>query len=90
MKKATGELSGTIIVAISVAILIAFFFYTVWPMIDANFKSQTACEKAICESRPDSDGMVNCILCDDVDGTNVEARKNCSTSNTKIKCRYKG
>ena len=90
MKKTTGELSSTIIVAISVAILVAFFFYTIWPMIDANFKSQTSCEKAICESKPDDKGMVNCILCDSVTGTDHELRENCATEGTRIRCRYKG
>ena len=58
MKKAIGELSSTVIVVISVAILIAFFYYTVWPMIDNNFNSQTACEKAVCDIRKGSDGKV--------------------------------
>lgn len=78
MKKATGELTGAVVVVMCVAILIAFFYFVIWPTIDNNFKSQTACEKAICETRPDDDGMVNCKLC--------EKGKSCQ----KFKCRYKG
>ena len=60
MKEATSELSSAVIVVVSVAILVAFFYFTVWPMIDNNFKSQTSCEKALCSSKPDKDGFVEC------------------------------
>ena len=62
MKKAFGELSGGLIVIISVAILIAFFYLVVWPMIDNNFASQTRCEKAVCSHSADADGKVECRL----------------------------
>ena len=58
MKKAIGELSNTLIVVISVAILIAFFYYTVWPLLSNNFKSQTSCDKAVCNVQKDSTGAV--------------------------------
>lgn len=51
MKEATGELTGTIVVVVSVAILIAFFYYVIWPIMDNNFKSQTACSKAKCSTQ---------------------------------------
>jgi len=66
MKRSVSELSNTVVVLVCVAILMAFFYFTIWPMIRTNFNAQTACEKAYCESRPDSDGMVNCRLGDDV------------------------
>ncbi len=63
MKRAVGELSSTVIVVISVAILIAFFYYTVWPLISNNFNSQTSCDKAVCNiaSKTD-DGKVECTM----------------------------
>lgn len=62
MKEATGELGNLLVVTTSVAILVAFFYFTIWPMIRNNFEAQTACEKAICEAKPDSKGLVNCKL----------------------------
>lgn len=62
MKKAIGELSGTLIVVTSVAILVAFFYYVVWPVIDTNFKSQTNCKRAICYTDHVVNGKVACYL----------------------------
>ncbi|MBE6155909.1 MAG: hypothetical protein E7164_04050 [Firmicutes bacterium] len=74
MKNATSELANLLIVVICVAILVAFFYFTIWPSIRTNFVSQTACEKAVCASTdPDGDGMVNCRL-----GNNI------------FECKYKG
>ncbi|MBQ6686932.1 MAG: hypothetical protein IJN03_00220 [Bacilli bacterium] len=52
MKEATGELNMTVIVLTLVGLLIALFFYTVWPMLRGNFVSETNCSKAICEPCP--------------------------------------
>ncbi len=61
MKEATGELNATVIVVIIVAMLVAFFYFTIWPVIRNNMNENTACSKAICEKTPNSDGMtVNC------------------------------
>lgn len=61
MKEATGELANLLIVSVSVAILVAFFYFVVWPMIDSNFKKQTSCDKAVCEGADnDHDGYVDC------------------------------
>ena len=60
MKEATGELGNALVVAVCVAIFIAFFYYTIYPIIDSNFRAQTACEKAVCSSNP-VDGMVDCV-----------------------------
>lgn len=49
MKEATGELNMTVVVLTMIGLLMAFFFYTVWPSIKANFVSNTNCAKAICE-----------------------------------------
>lgn len=60
MKEATGELSSGVIVIMSVAILIAFFSFTIWPMIKDSFEKDTACKKAVCSTSPDAEGYVNC------------------------------
>lgn len=48
MKEATSELNITVIVAISIGILSAFFFGIIWPAINHNFKANTQCNQAIC------------------------------------------
>ena len=79
MKEATGELNMTVVVLTLVGLLMAFFFYTVWPMIRQNFISETNCAKAICNK------------CSD--GTNTCKTKTCymkdNPSNT-FKCVNKG
>lgn len=80
MKEATGELSSAIIVVICVAILIAFFSYTIWPIIKNNFDAQTSCDKAICKTIPDDDGTVTCYMPD----------KNGKATSKEIKCNFKG
>lgn len=78
MKNATGEIGNLLVVSVCVAILVAFFYYAVWPIINHNFVSQTACEKAICEATPGADGMVNCVVYEN------------NTVSKSFKCRYKG
>ncbi len=60
MKQATGELSATVVIAITIGILIIFFFFTIWPIIRANYKAQTSCDKAVCSSKPNKNGKVWC------------------------------
>lgn len=50
MKEATGELNATVVVVISIGILSAFFYYTVWPTLNDNFTAQSKCSKAWCEN----------------------------------------
>ena len=79
MKEATGELANLLVVSVSVAVLVAFFYFNVWPIIDNNFKRQTACDKAVCEGQDtDKDGLVKCVYTKK-DGSRVN-----------ITCRYKG
>lgn len=54
MKEATSELNITVIVAISIGILAAFFFGSMWPAINHNFKSTSQCSKAICDCSSDA------------------------------------
>lgn len=66
MKEATGELNMTVIVVISVGILSAFFFYTLWPMIKGNFQGEANCKSATCncsnEIREANDGKCECMV----------------------------
>lgn len=64
MKEATGELNMTVFVVIVVAALVAFFYTIIWPLIRNNLASTTKCSDAICESTPNSDGLVNCYYQD--------------------------
>lgn len=63
MKEATGELSSSLIAVICIAILIAFFYFEIWPIFKTNFNAETACDKAVCEPNVDKEtGLVNCSL----------------------------
>lgn len=62
MKKATNELANTVIVTVCVAILLAFFYLVLWPMIKENFVMQTSCEKAKCSPKVNAEGLVECKL----------------------------
>lgn len=76
MKQATGELNNTIVVVLAVGVLIAFFYYTIWPMIKGNFTKNTQCSKAICEPCKSNDcKTVKCHL---------------KNSNEEFECVYKG
>lgn len=75
MKEATGELNVTVIVAISVGILSAFFFGVMWPAIRGNFKSEASCQKATCNCdsgiRDAHDGKCECFYYDKGEASNV-------------------
>lgn len=82
MKEVQGDLNTTLIVAVSVGVLMTFFFYTLWPMLHHNFQSQSNCSKAKCdcskETRASNDGYCLCNT-KDKDGRVIE-----------FKCVYKG
>ena len=67
MKEATGELNATVIVVINVALLVAFFYFTIWPTINNNMNATTACNKAICpiENRSADGRTVECYIYED-------------------------
>ncbi|MBQ6841428.1 MAG: hypothetical protein IJO63_04875 [Bacilli bacterium] len=84
MKEATGELSNLLVVTVSVAILVAFFYFTIWPLLENNFSSQTSCEKALCGTSPDANGKVKCCI-PEVDASNQVVCKS-----STFMCNYKG
>ena len=79
MREATGELNMSVIVISLVAILVAFFYFVIWPIIQGGQSYQMNCSKAICEKKDnDHDGVVSCYY----------KTKNGTTSN--VSCKYKG
>jgi len=61
MKEASEELNITVIVVIAIGVLMAFFYYTLWPLIKGGFESENNCSKAICENTDSNDdGYVEC------------------------------
>lgn len=66
MKETTSELNATVVIVLAIAVLIAFFYYTLWPIIKNNFDRNSQCSKAICETvDTDNDGFVNCHMKND-------------------------
>ena len=83
MKEATQEVNMMAIVVISVGVLLTFFFYYHWPMLNANFESKSKSSKASFDfsedSRIDINGIEYCTGCY-VNGEPVE----------DMECLYKG
>ena len=50
MKETTGELNLTIVVVLAVAVLVAFFYYIIWPGLDDNFNANSKCSVAVCKN----------------------------------------
>lgn len=76
MKEVSGELNLTVIVAIAVGILIAFFFYFMWPAINENYAREANCRKATCNcagADKSDDHMCECTYIEvDNDGKEKE------------------
>ena len=89
MKETTGELNMTIIVVIAVAILVAFFYFVIWPSLDENFEANSKCSRAICLLPDECKGKKkNDNACNEV----LEGLVECKVpgSETKIYCPWKG
>ena len=79
MKETTSELNATVVVVLAIGVLIAFFYYTLWPLIKQNFDKNSKCSEAICETVDvDNDGFVECYT------------KGNKDTGEKFKCTYKG
>ena len=70
MKEATGELNMTIVIVIAVAVLAAFFYLTIWPMIRRNYNRNASCAKAICTCKKEDqkcqkEGLADCYVASD-------------------------
>lgn len=59
MKETTGELNSAVVVMLAVGVLIAFFYYTLWPLLRNNFNKNSQCSKAICEQCRDASGNIS-------------------------------
>lgn len=64
MKEATGELNMSVVVISTVALLVAFFYGVIWPMIDTSQEAQVNCSKAVCEPGAPDQNFVNCTYKD--------------------------
>ena len=78
MKEATGEVNTTIIVIVAVGVLMAFFYYTIWPIIKTNLNNTSKCSKAICEPCNNKKGKCEFVKC------------HLSNSDEYFECVYKG
>lgn len=66
MKETTGELNMTLVIVLAVAVLVAFFYFVIWPSVDDNFQSNSKCSRAICENPcSGKDGSTQKNACDD-------------------------
>ena len=81
MKEATQDLNMTMVVVISVGVLLTFFFYFLWPILNANFTVKSQCSEAACDcvNREVVDGVEYCTNCR-IDGEPIE----------DMRCLYKG
>ena len=82
MKEATSELNATVVIVLAIAVLIAFFYYTLWPIIKNNFDRNSQCSKAICETCKDATGNVST----DCDYVTCHSKNDTNT----FECVYKG
>lgn len=80
MKEATGELNSTIVIALAVGLLLAFFYTVLWPGIRNNMDANTKCSKAYCSPCPKGQvcELVNCKY------------KTANGEEKDIKCVWKG
>ena len=62
MKEATGELNATVVIVIIVAMLVAFFYFTIWPVIRNNMNQNISCSKAICDCANPGEATVTCYI----------------------------
>ncbi len=85
MKEATGELVSSVTVLVAIGILMASFYYVLWPVIKQGFENTTACNKAICEPCKDSSGKPS-NKCDTV----TCYRNGIKDDEHEVKCVYKG
>ena len=84
MKETTGELNLTLIAVIAIAILVAFFYYAIWPILNANFEANSKCSQAVCEN-PCGPGH---NVCSEALGQSVLCK--IKDSDIEIYCPWKG
>ncbi len=100
MKEATGELNITVIVAISIGILAAFFFGFLWPLLNNNFHRTAQCRNAICNCSEEarqraststgSDYMCECKMRQKQTGEEDDTNNYFGTCDNIFYCPFKG
>lgn len=68
MKEATGELNSTVVVVMAVAMLMAFFYTVIWPILKGNMDANSKCGKAWCDKCASPDGVCSTVTCHYKDG----------------------
>ncbi len=87
MKETVGELNATVIVVLAVGVLMAFFYYTLWPILKNNFNENSKCSAAICDKcDSNGDGKVD-TGCDTV---TCYRKGDAHTKANSFQCVYKG
>jgi hypothetical protein len=86
MKETTGELNLAVIVIIAVGVLVAFFYFAIWPSLDNNFKANSNCSRAVCDNPCGQGSGQN--ACND--SMNTLAKCHLKDSDAVIYCPWKG
>ena len=91
MKEATGELNMTVVIVIAVAILAAFFYTLIWPLIKQNYDGNASCAKAICtcDDVCGKTGQADCYVPSNKDKDNVASRQDYDPD-SHFRCPWKG
>ncbi len=88
MKETTGELNLTLIVVMAVGVLVAFFYFVIWPFLNTNFMSNSMCSKAVCDNPCGQGSGTN--VCNEAIGHLVECKVKNGTDDVTIMCPWKG
>ena len=86
MKEATGEVNMTLVVVSIVALLAAFFYFVIWPIVRNEYALNSSCGRAACENPCGRGSGKN--VCDQALGKVVPCHVN--GSDTIIYCTWKG
>ena len=86
MKETTSELNLTLIAVIAVGVLVAFFYFAVWPSLNTNFEQNSKCSRAWCEN-PCKKGDNSC---DEVTGQLATCWIGKKEDGKKVMCPWKG
>ena len=63
MNEATGELNATVFVVMVVGVLMAFFYFTLWPLLRTNFEKTTQCKQAVCDKCANGQKKCDYVMC---------------------------
>lgn len=82
MKEATGELNMTVVIVTLVAVLVAFFYGVMWPMIKGGLAHTQNCNNVVCDVK-DYDVNTGTVKCQYYNADGV-------AEGNKVTCPWKG